>query len=344
MLLEQFGRRGFDYAGNGSDDLAVFAVARQAYAIRTSERVTRSLNSVVHLAQTKVSGQTWIKAFRVHQYAKNVLVFVPLLTAHAFTIPAALSAILAFLAFSACASGVYLINDLLDLQADRLHPTKRHRPLASGAIPVQRALIATPLLLTIAFVFSISVSLALTGVITGYLALTTAYSLYLKRKMLIDVVILAVLYTLRVLGGAVAISVVVSEWLLAFCVFIFLGLALIKRYIELQTRLDHGLDDPINRNYRLGDGSVVAALAAASGFNAVTVFTLYIASPLVQQMYNRPILLWLVCPIMIYWFARTLMMAHRRMMADDPIVFALKDKVSRLTVCAIVLIVVLAAI
>jgi 4-hydroxybenzoate polyprenyltransferase len=158
--------------------------------------------------------------------------------------------------------------------------------------------------------------------------LTNAYTCWLKSKMLIDVVALAMLYTLRVIGGAAAIGVMVSEWLLAFSMFIFAALALIKRYIELAVRLDMELPDPTNRNYRLSDMSIVASLAGAAGFNAVTVFALYISSDAVHALYRHPKYLWLICPILMYWVGRMLMLAHRRLVHDDPVVFALKDPVS----------------
>ncbi len=157
--------------------------------------------------------------------------------------------------------------------------------------------------------------------------------------MLIDAIVLAMLYTVRVAAGAVAITVYLSEWLLAFSMFIFFALALIKRYVELTARIDLGLADPSNRNYKLGDTSIVGALAAASGLNAVTILTLYISSPIVQSMYRRPGLLWLLCPILMYWIARMLMLAHRRIMHDDPAVLALRDNVSRMCVVLMIVIV-----
>ena len=266
---------------------------------------------------------------RVHQYAKNALVFVPLLTAHAFTPEALLQSILALLAFSLCASSVYLLNDLLDLAADRAHLTKRRRPLASGMIPLMDGILAVPVLFLASLAVAIVVSPTFLGVLLGYFALTTAYSLVLKRKMLIDAVALALLYAFRVVGGAVAINVAISEWLIAFSLFIFMALALVKRYIELSSLLDRSLPDPSNRNYKTGDLPIVAALAAASGFNAVTILTLYLSSDAVHSLYNHPQLLWLLCPVLMFWFGRVLLMAHRRLMHDDPIVFALRDRVSR---------------
>jgi 4-hydroxybenzoate polyprenyltransferase len=177
-----------------------------------------------------------------------------------------------------------------------------------------------------------TVSLSFLGVLLGYFALTTAYSFVLKRMMLVDVITLAGLYSIRVFGGAVAIEVVVSKWLLAFCIMIFMSLALIKRYVELAARRDANLPEPTSRDYRTSDLDMVAALAAAAGFNAITVFALYISSDSVNALYSRPELLWLVGPLLLYWVARALMLANRRLMDDDPVVFALKDRVSLVTI------------
>ena len=279
---------------------------------------------------------------RVHQYAKNFLVFVPVLTAHQFKPEAVLFATIAFLAFCACASGVYILNDLLDLKADRAHPSKCNRPFARGDVPISTGLLMIPGLLLGALGLAAVVSLEFVAVLVSYLALTTLYSLYLKRKMLVDAVALALLYATRVIGGAVAVNVAVSEWLFAFSLFLFFSLALMKRYVELSVRLDRELSDPSNRNYRIGDLPVVAALAAGAGMNAVTIFALYVSSPTVEALYSRPKVLWLICPILLYWIGRALLMAHRRHMDDDPIVFALKDHVSAIAIASIVVIVLVA--
>ena len=169
---------------------------------------------------------------------------------------------------------------------------------------------------------------ALLAVLAAYFAITLAYSLVLKRKMMIDVVTLAVLYAIRIIGGGVAIAVPISEWLLAFSLFIFTSLALIKRHSELGLRLQAGLGDPTNRNYRLDDLPVIAALAAASGYCAVIIFALYLSSDTVRSLYRHPEMLWLACPLLVYWISRVLLLSHRRLLIDDPVVFAMKDKVS----------------
>jgi 4-hydroxybenzoate polyprenyltransferase len=292
--------------------------------------------SVDHIrgASRPTNWRTWLRALRVYQYAKNTLVFVPLVTAHQISLAALGDALLAFLAFSACASGAYLMNDLLDLAADRQHPTKRHRPLAAGELPIASALMAIPVLWLVAVAASLCISPVFLAVLGAYLATTIAYSLLLKKKMLLDVVTLAGLYTLRIIAGAVGAGVVLSEWLLMFSLFVFTSLALIKRFSELTMRQGAGLSDPANRDYRIGDLQVIAAMAAASGMNAVIVFSLYVSSSAVTTLYSRPWMLWLMNPLLLYWFGRALMMAHRREMPDDPILYTFRDNASRITVAA----------
>jgi 4-hydroxybenzoate polyprenyltransferase len=251
-------------------------------------------------------------------------------------------AILAFVAFSLCASSIYILNDLVDLQDDRGHRSKCKRPLPSGAIPLMHGVVAIPILFLSALAVGAAVSLPFLGVLLGYFALTTAYSFALKRMMVVDVITLAGLYSVRVIGGAVATSIMVSEWLIAFCMMIFMSLALIKRYVELAARRDANLPDPTSRDYKNSDLDIVAALAAAAGFNAVTIFALYISSDAVNQLYSRPQILWLVGPLLMFWIARALMLAGRRLMDDDPVVFALKDRVSLMTVAAATLLIVVA--
>ncbi|OAF08997.1 UbiA family prenyltransferase [Bradyrhizobium neotropicale] len=284
----------------------------------------------------RASFQTWAKALRVYQYAKNTLVFVPAITAHQMHFATLGYALLAFMAFSACASGAYLMNDLLDLAADRQHPTKRHRALAAGELPISSALLAIPALWGFAVAASLCISPLFLGVLGAYLATTIAYSLVLKRKMLVDVVTLAGLYTLRIIAGAVGVGVVLSEWLLIFSLFVFTSLALIKRFSELSMRQGAGLADPSNRDYRITDLHVIAAMAAASAMNAVTVFSLYVSSSAVTPLYSRPWMLWLLNPLLLYWFGRALMMAHRREMPDDPIIYTFRDGASRITVAAMI--------
>ena len=295
-----------------------------------------TVDRISERSHSRPSLKVWAKALRVYQYAKNTLVFVPVITAHQMNVATLGHALLAFLAFSACASGAYLMNDLLDLAADRQHPTKRHRALAAGDLPISSALLAIPALWAFAVVASLCISTAFLGVLAVYLATTIAYSLVLKRKMLVDVVTLAGLYSLRIGAGAVAAGVMLSEWLMIFSLFVFTSLALIKRFSELSMREGAGLADPSNRDYRISDLQIIAAMAAASAMNAVTVFALYLSSSAVTPLYSRPWLLWLLAPLLLYWFGRALMIAHRREMPDDPIIYAFRDGASRTTVAAMI--------
>jgi len=331
-LVSAFGEGGFDYIGNDRADLPVWARARNPIAIRTPTGVTRKLMAMApdaeHLPHRRPTARTWAKMLRVHQYAKNALIFLPLLASHAVTPETLIQAVLAVVAFSLCASGVYVLNDLVDLQDDRRHRTKCRRPLACGDIPLMHGIVAVPLLLLGATLVASLVSAAFVAVLAGYFAITTAYSFVLKRILLVDVITLATLYSIRVVAGAVAIDVTPSGWLVGFCLSIFLSLALIKRYVELAARFDAGQPAPANRGYRTSDLGTVGALAAAAGFQAVTIFALYVASDAVQALYSRPDILWVVCPILTYWIARALMLAQRREMDDDPVVFALRDRQS----------------
>ena len=333
-LVAAYGDGGFDYVGNAAPDLKVWKHARNAYAVDAPGGVLRRLaaqGKTATVVETPRAGlKVWLKAIRVHQYAKNVLVFVPLLTSHSFNVPAFIDAGLAFVAFCLCASSVYLINDLLDLKSDRAHASKRRRPLASGAIQIRQAMILAPALLIAAAAIAVAVGPPFVLALSAYFVLTCAYSFYLKRRLLVDVVTLSMLYAARIFGGASAIDVEVSQWLLGFSLFLFTSLALMKRYVELAARIDRSLADPSDRNYRLDDLPIVAALAAGTGVSSVLVLSLYVASPEIQANYARPQILWLMCPILLYWIGRALMMAHRRDMNDDPIVFALTDRNSRI--------------
>lgn len=327
-LLAHFGKHGFDYVGSDRHP-GMASDVRTFYLVGPPSSATPGNAGIVPVATDRSSSlEQWFGLLRMHQYVKNALVFVPLVTSHRFTLEAIVTSFFAFVAFSLCASAVYIVNDLVDVQADRLHPNKRTRPLASGALPTWPAAALSLALLAVAAAVSLSISVQFAGTLAAYFVLTTAYTFVLKRKMLVDVIVLSLLYSVRVIAGGVAISVPVSEWLLAFSMFIFTTLALLKRYVELSRRLDAGLADPGNRNYKVGDIGIVAALAAASGFNAVTVFALYISSDSARQLYTHAQVLWLICPLLMYWIGRALLMAHRRHMDDDPIVFAFKDRPS----------------
>jgi 4-hydroxybenzoate polyprenyltransferase len=315
-------------ASNEFDYLGADAAVLPKGAVRITRPARES-----EIADRPTDWRLWAKLLRVHQYAKNALILVPLLTAHQFGLLPIATALLAVLAFSLCASGAYILNDLVDVKADRAHATKRNRPIASGAVPPARAGLIMLALLGAAVAIAATISMPFLGVLLAYLTLTTAYSFKLKRVALIDVVTLAVLYTIRVIAGAVAIGVTMSEWLFAFSLFIFMSLALVKRYIELSAQRSG--ERLMSRDYSADDLSMIAVLAAAAGFNAVVVFTLYISSDTVRALYAHPQILWIGCPILMYWIARVMLLAQRGQIDDDPVIFALRDRVSWIALGAI---------
>jgi len=285
-----------------------------------------------------------VKALRVHQWIKNVLVFVPLLMAHKiFDTTSLIRAAYALAAWCLCASGIYLLNDVFDLKTDRLHPRKKLRPLAAGRITSASVWTLAPLLmlagLAIAFLL-LPEPFGLAIVI--YLVLTTAYSVYLKRLLMVDVLVLAGLYTLRVLSGGYATGIPVSPWLLAFSMFLFLSLAFVKRYTELRSFAPDGAPPASRRNYTSEDTELLKNFGTVSGYLSVLVLVLYINSKEVVSLYRQPTILWLVGPCLLYWITRVWLLAHRGKMHDDPIVFTVKDPASYVVGAMVVAVVVAA--
>jgi len=338
LLVAQYGEGGFDYVGNSRDDLPVWAAARKAYVVNPERGVEGRAQALGNVEQVIHSNpatlQDWAKALRLHQWAKNLLIFVPLLAAHRFSDPLLLwQGLLAFLLFGLCASSVYLLNDLLDLPDDRLHHTKRHRPFAAGRLPISAGLLACPLLLAGAFggaAWLLPWSFA--AALAAYYSLTLAYSLALKRYMAVDVIVLALLYTLRIVAGAAAFGLDLTSWILAFSMFIFLSLALVKRYAELREARRQGRTEKTRgRGYYPDDLEMISSLGAASGYLAVMVLALYIQDPSTSALYAHPQLIWLACPLLLFWVTRVWMLTHRGQMNEDPVVFAIRDRLSLLT-------------
>ena len=334
LLVETFGERGFDYAGNEDIDLKVWEKCRHAWIYNGTTALAGNAAKLCHLKEYLParggSLRAWIRAIRLHQWLKNLLVFVPLLGAHRmFNMEDVLAAAIAFLAFGLCASGVYLLNDLLDLPSDRRHPRKRMRPFAAGQLPLLHGLLTAPLLTLGGFALAWLASPLFALVVLGYYIMTLAYSLRLKRVVMVDVVVLAGLYTVRIIGGAAAIEVGLSFWLLAFSMFVFLSLAMLKRYTELAGVAASGATTASGRGYSTDDLSLIQSMGAASGYIAVLVFALYINSPESVALYDRPQVLWLICPALLYWISRAWFIAHRGGMHDDPVVFAVTDRLSQ---------------
>ena len=331
-LESQFGRGRFYYAGNSAADLPVWRVSAGALVVDGSnlsgELARAGVPVLARFPGERVSPSVVIRALRVHQWSKNLLVFVPILLAHRYRdVTALYHAAILFLTFSACASSAYLLNDLMDLEADRSHAKKRGRPIASGALGMIYAIAGVPLLLFVAGVLSTLLPAAARWWLLAYFALTVAYSVALKEELLVDVLLLATLYTLRVLAGGSAIGIIISPWTLAFSMFLFLSLAMVKRYSELNV-VNHLSDDLPRRNYYRSDLHMLGSLGTASGYIAVLVLALYIHSPEVVILYRHPMVLWALCPLIAYWISRIWILANRGAIPDDPIVFALTDGIS----------------
>ncbi len=324
---------GFDYAGNSAVDLPLWHAARRAIVVNAPASVRRRLrNGAVVAAEFDDrlgSGSSILKALRPHQWLKNLLLLVPAAAGHRLLEPTVLSAtLIGIVGFSAAASAGYVFNDVLDAPADRLHPRKRRRPFAAGDLPPQAALVLIPLLLLAAAATCLALPLAFGLVLLGYLMVNTAYSLVLKRQVLIDVFVLAGLYAIRMFAGGAASGVAVSSWLLAFALFLFFSLALVKRFAELQVVAAGAGGQPAGRGYRSADAPFVLAAGLASGYLAVVVLALYLNSAAMQTLYHRPALLWGLCMIVLYWISRVWLVTVRGEMHDDPVVYALTDRVS----------------
>lgn len=336
-LVAQFGEKGFDYVGNESRDLAVWSSARKAIVVNPKPRLKRAVVKVTLVEsvfeEPSVSVGEYVRALRPQQWLKNILIFVPLFAAHLFTEPVLVATtVVAFMAFCCCASSGYLINDLCDLPADRHHPSKRLRPFASGRLPPVYGLAMAPALVVLGCLLSWLVSWLLVGFLLLYLTLTVAYSLRLKKVLLLDVFLLACFYTLRIIAGGIAAAVPLSVWLLAFSMFLFLSLAFVKRYAELVIMRSVDGDHAQARSYELSDAELLAFEGTASGYAAVLVLSLYIASGAVKVLYSTHLILWLVCPMLLYWIGYLWMVAHRGKMHHDPLVFAVRDGTSRILI------------
>ena len=332
-LETRFGKRGFDYMGNSAADLCLWEAAGQAYVVSAPPGVLRRARAVCTPARVFAypgAAVSMLRALRPHQWVKNLLLFVPLLLAHRVSDPhRSIAAIIALFAMSLCASSVYILNDLLDLESDRRHPNKRNRPFAAGKLMPATGL----LLMSASLAAGLALSAALlpggfTFLLLVYFAATFTYSFWIKRLLLIDVIMLAVLYTLRIIAGAAAVQVPLTMWLLAFSLFFFVSLAFAKRYAELLDLQTAGGVEIHGRGYTINDLRIIESVGPASGYLSVMLFCLYLDSDHVRAMYIRHELLWLATPIFLYWITRIWFLARRRALHQDPILFAIRDWVS----------------
>jgi 4-hydroxybenzoate polyprenyltransferase/phosphoserine phosphatase len=334
-LAQHFAHTGFDYVGDSAADIEVWRVARAAYVVGTEARaeqaaaVTTLKGTILEpRASLGTSFRAWFNALRGYHWAKNLLLFLPLALSHNLAVEPILRTLVGFALYGFCASGLYILNDLLDLHSDREHPWKKERPFAAGQISIPGGLLASLLLLSSAlglgFLLDIPFGLAL----LGYAILTMLYSLYLKKLALLDVFILSSFYSFRIVAGALISNTPLSQWFLTFSMFFFLSLAMAKRYSELLHAGDLVKTGNSGRGYYTGDRELLLSLGVGSSFSSVVIFSLYVHSQDVLLLYSSPECLFLLCPIVLYWLSRTWLQAHRGELKEDPVILAIRDPVS----------------
>jgi 4-hydroxybenzoate polyprenyltransferase/phosphoserine phosphatase len=346
-LRNRLGGNDFAYVGNDTPDLPLMAGAAESMVANPSRRLRTKLRArgIAPSRAFDERSSTWqslVKAFRPHQWAKNLLIFLPPLLSHSHSIRLLADSLLAFICFCSTASGTYLVNDLLDIEDDRRNAKKRLRPFASGDLAPSTGLIVAALLLALGFTVAHLLPAAFTYCLLLYLCSTLAYSLYLKRIALVDVVVLSGLYTLRLLAGGAATDVRISHWLAGFAIFLFLSLAIVKRFAELENLRLTASQLKNGRGYLMSDIEQIRAFGTASAFAAVVVFANYISSQDVTVLYRNPQRLWLIVPFMILWLCRVWLLASRGELDEDPVAFALTDAASLVMGVAVAAIVLMA--
>ncbi len=341
FLEQRYADNGYIYIGDSKADLPVWEKASQAITVDVSKNIADAVESfglrVEHLNTLETKSNPFIRSLRPYQWVKNILVFLPLIAAQNFSAQTLLSGVFAFFVFSAVASSVYIVNDLLDITSDRAHPRKKYRPIAAGDISLINGMLMSLGLLVLALfaaflIFDIQFFLLL----CGYYAITTAYSVYLKRKLILDICLLAALYTFRIIAGGVASGVPLSIWLLAFALFLFFSLAAIKRWAELKDCHDRGVLKATGRGYHVDDIPFMKAMALSSGYLSVLLLAMYLNSPAVLDLYTNPEYMLGACLVLFYWLTHIIFVTHRGFMNDDPIVYAFKDRRSLVCIVAVV--------
>jgi len=335
FLTRHFAQTGFEYVGDSSADLEVWRNASGAYVVGTQARANQA-SAVTNLkdaileprASFHTSFRIWINALRGHHWSKNLLLFLPLALSHNLSVEPLIRTLIGFALFSLCASGLYILNDLIDLHSDREHPWKKERPFAAGEISIPAGLLASFILLASAFCLGYLLSAKFDLALVGYATLTTFYVLYFKKIALLDVFVLSSFYSFRILAGSLISATPLSQWFLAFSMFFFLSLAMAKRYSELLHASDLVTAGNSGRGYRMGDRELLLSLGIGSSFSAVVIFSVYVHSQDVLLLYSSPEVLLLLCPIVLYWLSRTWLMAHRGVLNEDPITLAIRDPVS----------------
>jgi 4-hydroxybenzoate polyprenyltransferase/phosphoserine phosphatase len=348
-LRSKFEGEDFDYIGNARPDLPLLehagaAMLANPHASLQSLLKSRQITIHQHFLDRASRKKAFLKALRVHQWAKNVLIFVPLLLAHVLKPQLFLQAILAFLCFSFCASATYIVNDLLDIETDRRHPKKRFRPFAAGDLQASTGIVLIAAFLCVGLAGAFFLPVTFLGWLLLYLAVTLSYSLALKKLVLIDVIVLSGLYTVRMLAGGAATNTSISTWLAGFSVFLFFSLAMVKRFSEMQNLRERGNAPSNDRGYLVADIEQLRSFGTASAYAAVVVFSLYISGDNVTKLYAHPVRMWLIVPLMILWISRVWLLASRGQMNEDPVIFAVTDRMSLLIGLAVVMVAVFAAI
>jgi 4-hydroxybenzoate polyprenyltransferase len=346
-LRSLLGAGAFDYIGNDTPDLPLLSNAIEPMVANPSLGLrlrlwARGIRPAREFHERSHPLKSILRALRLHQWAKNLLIFIPLLLAHGLTIGRLLTALLAFCCFSLAASATYIVNDLLDIEADRRHPQKRRRPFASGDLSALTGIGAVAVFLLFALSGARLLPPGFYAWLLLYLASTLAYSLYLKRVVLVDVLMLSGLYILRLLAGSAATQTPISHWLAGFSMFLFLSLAIVKRFAELENLRASGATPKNNRGYLLADLDQLRSFGTASAYAAVVVFAIYISGLDVMKLYHHPRLLWMMVPLMILWLNRVWLLASRGQLDEDPVAFALTDRMSQLIGAALVFIALLA--
>lgn len=345
-LVARFGEGEFDYIGDSEVDIEIWKRAHLAIVATASEAFVekvRTINSeVIHLEQRKSNNTKWLRLIRIHQWTKNFIIFLPLIAAHQiFNIHLVALSFAAFVAMCLVASATYIVNDLYDMLYDREHPSKKLRPLANGSVTIPSAVILIGALLLSGAVIASALPVAFQWVVLLYLASTLLYSFWIKKVAVADTVLLASLYTLRIIAGHSVTGIRFSLWLLAFAIFIFFSLALAKRFVELTEELPLGDGGKVKgRGYRAEDIPVVGILGGASGMISVLIIILYINSPDVLLLYRNPMILLLLAPLILYWIGRLWIIAYRSELHYDPVLFALKDRQSYYVALAMALVIV----
>ena len=340
LLCRIVGEKQFDYAGNDKNDLKVWVSARQAIIVNASRQLIKQAHTLVTVERIfpreKKTFYSFLQAIRLHQYVKNILIFVPLFASHLyFNAAAIVNSVVACGAFCLIASSVYLTNDLLDLEADRKHRTKHKRPFAAGDLSIRLGIFTIIVFFAISLSLTTLLNVSFLLILICYFLLSSAYSFYLKQKLLVDVFVLAILYTIRILAGVAAIQSQYSEWLMAFSIFFFLSLAFVKRYSELYLSKIENKSHILGRGYNVADLNQLSIFGTVSGYVAVLVFAFYINSNQVASLYRHPQWLWLVCLLLLYWISRIWMLATRGLVNEDPLFYALHDRTSLCTLFAI---------